>query len=50
VKFAFLPVALAETVFAKAERAGADLFERPLQLSPLARQWRLWRASRRGSF
>ncbi|MDO6963897.1 phytoene/squalene synthase family protein [Rhizobium alvei] len=50
VKAAFLPVSLAESVFAKAERAGADLLDRPLHLSPLGRQWRLWRASRRKAF
>lgn len=43
---AFLPVALAAPVLDKAERAGAAVLERSLQPSQLARQWRLWRASR----
>ena len=44
---AFLPVALAEPVLDKAEKAGAGVLDRSLQPSQLSRQWRMWRASRR---
>lgn len=43
---AFLPVALAEPVFRRAEKAGPRLFERSIQPSQLSRQWHLWRARR----
>ena len=47
---AFLTVSLAEMVFARAEKAGADLQTVSIQPSPLRRQWTLWRASRKGRF
>lgn len=43
----FLTVALVEPVFARAEKAGAGVLERPIQPSQLSRQWRLWRAKNR---
>jgi phytoene synthase len=46
VRLSFLPVALAETVFDRAEKAGAAVLDRSIQPSQLVRQWRLWRASR----
>jgi phytoene synthase len=46
-RLAFLPVALAEPVFAAAEHTGPALFDRSIQPSQLRRQWRLWRARRR---
>ena len=46
---AFLPVALAETVFARAEKAGAAALKRPVQPSLLARQWQMWRFARRNT-
>lgn len=46
-RLAFLTVALAEPVFDRAERSGADVLERSVQASQLRRQWRLWRAGRR---
>lgn len=47
---AFLPVALAEPVFFRAERAGADLFDRQIVPAQWRRQWWLWRASRTRRF
>jgi phytoene synthase len=47
---AFLPVALAETVFDRAAKAGASTLTQSLQPSQLLRQWRLWRASRKHLF
>jgi 15-cis-phytoene synthase len=44
---AFLPIALAETVFRRAETAGAEALVRSIQPSLLARQWRIWRFARR---
>ncbi|MCB1446707.1 MAG: phytoene/squalene synthase family protein [Rhizobiaceae bacterium] len=46
-RLAFLPVALAEPVFDRAERAPAAVLDRSAQPSQLARQWRLWRAGSR---
>lgn len=45
---AFLTVALAEPVFDRAAKAGHNVLQRPLRPSQLNRQWRLWRAGRRG--
>ncbi|MDA4846655.1 phytoene/squalene synthase family protein [Hoeflea poritis] len=45
---AFLPLALAEPVFDRAERLGAALLSEPLQFAQWRRQLRLWRAARRG--
>jgi phytoene synthase len=42
---AFLTVALAEPVFARAEKLGASVVTASLQSSQLRRQWRLWRAA-----
>lgn len=50
VSGAFLSIALAETVFDRAERAGAAALTQSLQPSQLLRQWRLWRASRKHLF
>jgi len=46
---AFLPVALAQTVFARAEKAGAEAIKRPVQPSLLTRQWQMWRFARRNA-
>ncbi|WP_331374219.1 phytoene/squalene synthase family protein [Sinorhizobium chiapasense] len=48
--FAFLPVALAEPVFDRAEKAGARLLEQPIQPPQWQRQWRMWRATRSKRF
>jgi 15-cis-phytoene synthase len=45
---AYLPVALAEPVLARAETHGARCLELSPRPSQLRRQWRLWRASRGG--
>lgn len=47
---AFLPVALAETVFDRAGKAGASALDASVQPSQLRRQWTMWRASRRRRF
>ncbi|MEM9107619.1 MAG: phytoene/squalene synthase family protein [Pseudomonadota bacterium] len=47
---AFLPVATAEQVFDYAGRAGAGLLAQPLQVPQWRRQWRFWRAARKGRF
>ena len=47
---AFLPVATAEQVFDRAERAGPALLTQPLQFAQWRRQWRFWRAARLGRF
>ncbi|PST24750.1 phytoene/squalene synthase family protein [Mesorhizobium plurifarium] len=47
---AFLPVALAEPVFDRAEAAGARILRQPLQPPQWRRQWRMWRASRSRRF
>jgi len=47
---AFLTVSLAEHVFDRAERIGADLVSVSIQPSQLRRQWTLWRSSRRHMF
>lgn len=48
-RHAVLPAAIAAPVFARAERMGARCLADPPQPSLLARQWRLWRASRTGA-
>ncbi|WEX87206.1 phytoene/squalene synthase family protein [Sinorhizobium garamanticum] len=48
--FAFAPVALAEPVFDRAEKAGARLLQRPIQPAQWQRQWRMWRATWRKRF
>ncbi len=47
---AFIPVALAEPVFDRAEAAGAQILRHPMQPPQWQRQWRMWRASRRRQF
>lgn len=47
---AYLPVSLVEPVLARAEKLGADSLETTPQLPQWRRQWRLWRAARRGAF
>jgi phytoene synthase len=44
---AFLPVAVAPLWLSRLRRLGAGAFTTPPQLSPLVRQWALWRAARR---
>lgn len=41
LKPAFLPLAVAEPVFRRADKAGAGAAERPVELSPLATQWHI---------
>ncbi|MEQ8479039.1 MAG: phytoene/squalene synthase family protein [Hoeflea sp.] len=45
---AYLPVALAEPVFTRAEALGSRCLESSPRPSQLRRQWRLWRAARSG--
>jgi phytoene synthase len=45
---AYLPVALAESVFARAEREGAGCLSTSVRLPQWRRQWQLWSAARRG--
>lgn len=47
---AFLTVALAEPVFDRADKAGADVLTGSIQPSQLRRQWRMWRASHNRRF
>ncbi|WP_234188797.1 phytoene/squalene synthase family protein [Shinella sp. NM-101] len=47
---AFLPAALVPPILAAAEKAGAATLERVLQPPQWRRQWRMWRALRRGPF
>jgi 15-cis-phytoene synthase len=47
-RFAFIPLALAEPVFAGAERAGSKLFEHSIVPSQWRRQWWMWKAARSG--
>ena len=47
---AFLPVALTQIVFDRAQKAGAAMLDQSIQPSPLRRQWTLWRASRTQRF
>ncbi|PDT39834.1 MULTISPECIES: phytoene/squalene synthase family protein [Sinorhizobium] len=47
---AFVPVALAEPVFERAEAAGARILRYSIQPPQWQRQWRMWRASRRRRF
>jgi phytoene synthase len=48
VRPAYLPVALVEPVFKRAETLGAACLEKSPRPSQLRRQWRLWRAARSG--
>jgi phytoene synthase len=45
---AFLPAAMVEAYLKRTERRGFDPFRDPVEVSPLTRQWTLWRAARRG--
>lgn len=45
---AYLPVALVEAVLARAEKMGAACLDKPVRTPQWRRQWRLWRAARRG--
>ncbi|WEX78860.1 phytoene/squalene synthase family protein [Sinorhizobium numidicum] len=47
---AFIPVALAEPVFDRAEAAGDRTLQHSVQPPQWQRQWRMWRASRRRRF
>ncbi|OCP00961.1 MULTISPECIES: phytoene/squalene synthase family protein [unclassified Ensifer] len=47
---AFVPVALAEPIFDRAEAAGAGLLQKPVRPAQWRRQWWMWRASRRRLF
>ncbi len=47
-RYAFTPVALAQPVFDRAEKAGARLFETSIQPSQWRRQWWMWKAARSG--
>lgn len=47
---AFLPVATAEQVYNRAEKAGATVLSTPLEISQWRRQWRYWRGAARGRF
>jgi phytoene synthase len=50
VSQAFLTVSLAEPVFDRAEKLGADALTTSVQLSQMRRQWRMWRSSRNHLF
>jgi 15-cis-phytoene synthase len=45
---AFLPAAMVEAYLRRMERAGFDPLRDAAEVSPLTRQWILWRAARRG--
>ncbi|MEM6461421.1 MAG: phytoene/squalene synthase family protein [Pseudomonadota bacterium] len=45
---AFLPAATVQQVFDKAEKLGGAILEQPLAIPQWRRQWRFWRAARRG--
>ncbi|HXV29105.1 MAG TPA: phytoene/squalene synthase family protein [Sinorhizobium sp.] len=47
---AFIPVALAEPIFDRAEAAGGRILRHPIQPPQWRRQWWMWRASRRRWF
>ncbi|WP_438748677.1 phytoene/squalene synthase family protein [Pararhizobium sp. O133] len=47
-RHAFTPVALAQPVFDRAERAGSRLFEQSIVPSQWRRQWWMWKAARSG--
>lgn len=48
VRAAYLPVALVEPVFSRAEKLGADCLRTVPRPPQWKRQWRLWRAARSG--
>ncbi len=45
---AFLPAAMVEVYLKRTGRPGFDPLRDPVEVSPLIRQWTLWRAARRG--
>jgi phytoene synthase len=45
---AFLPTAMVETYLDRMERPGFDPLRETADVSPLRRQWTLWRAARKG--
>lgn len=45
---AFLPAAMVEVYLKRTERAGFDPLRQRAAVTPLTRQWTLWRAARRG--
>jgi phytoene synthase len=47
---AFLPAAMVEAYLARIERPGLDPLRETADVSPLRRQWTLWRAARKGGF
>ncbi|HEV7321978.1 MAG TPA: phytoene/squalene synthase family protein [Ensifer sp.] len=47
---AFVPLALAEPIFDRAEAVGAGLLQKPIRPAQWRRQWWMWRASRRRQF
>ncbi len=47
---AFLPAAMVETYLDRMERPGFDPLRETAEVSPLRRQWTLWRAARKGKF
>lgn len=47
---AFLPLALVELYLERMERPGFDPYRGPGEVSQLVRQWKLWRAARKGAF
>jgi phytoene synthase len=47
---AFVPLALAEPIFDRAETVGAGLLKAPLRPAQWRRQWWMWRAARRRRF
>ena len=47
LKPAFLPVALVGPALDRMDRPGYDPFSGRIELSPLRRQWTIWRAARR---
>jgi len=47
---AFVPLALAEPIFDRAEAAGAGLLKTPIRPAQWRRQWWMWRAARRRRF
>lgn len=47
---AFIPLALVEPVFDRADAVGADLLRKPIRPAQWRRQWWMWRAHRRKRF
>ena len=45
---AFLPAAMVDVYLKRTKRPGVDPLRDAIEVSPLARQWTLWRAARRG--